>query len=97
MAEVCKANAKSNSLKETIPPYNENQEINLVKEELLQSLISTVDNSWAQFGCNSQFIKAPSVSPSYRIADYELSNSYLLTHKIFSSYRIFYNLVKRVE
>ena len=36
-------------------------------------------------------------SPSYKIADCELSNSYLLTHKIFSSNRLFYNLVKRVE
>ena len=33
--------------------------------------------------------KAPGASPSYKIADCELSNSYLLTHKIFSSNRFF--------
>ena len=37
------------------------------------------------FGCN----KAQRYSPSYKIADCELSNSYLLTHKIFSSNRFF--------
>ena len=33
--------------------------------------------------------KAQRYSPSYKIADCELSNSYLLTHKIFSSNRFF--------
>ena len=33
--------------------------------------------------------KAPRASPSNKIADCELSNSYLLTHKIFSSNRFF--------
>ena len=40
--------------------------------------------------------KPQRASPSYKIADCELSNSYLLTRKIFSSNRFSYNLVKRV-
>ena len=38
----------------------------------------------------------PRASPSYKIADCELSNSYLLTRKIFSSNRQSYNLVNSV-
>ena len=41
-------------------------------------------------------IKPRRASPSYKIADCELSNSYLLTRKIFSSNRQSYNLVNSV-
>ena len=55
--------------------------------------VFTIPSTTPVHKCNTKPLRA---SPGYKIADCELSNSYLLTHKIFSS-TFFYNLVNSVE